>query len=54
MKNRKILLYILCFTFVFLITSCNFAVDNVDVADAKVLEYSFDETVGSLTKETVF
>ena len=53
MKNRKILLYILCFTFVFLITSCNFAVDNVEVADAKVLEYSFDETVGSLTKETV-
>ena len=53
--KKKILLYTLFFTLILLITtSCNEAtVQEVVEIETKVLEYSFDETEGSMTKETV-
>lgn len=51
MKNKKILLLIFVLFLTFIVSSCT--TDEVTVASSKVLEYSFDETEGSMTKETV-
>ena len=54
MKKSKILIYTLILICVLLITaSCKGEVSEIKEIETKVLEYSFDETIGSMTKETV-
>lgn len=51
MNFKKYILMILMIVLLFTLSSCND--EEVEVVSSKVLEYSFDETVGSMTKETV-
>ena len=51
MNLKKYLILILTIVLLFSLSSCED--EEVQVASSKVLEYSFDETVGSMTKETV-
>ena len=51
MNLKKYLILILMIVLLFSLSSCKD--EEVVVASSKVLEYSFDETVGSMTKETV-
>ena len=48
---KKVLIFITVFILLFTLASCKD--ENTIVMDSKVLEYSFDETDGSMTKETV-
>ena len=51
MKLKKIILGILTFVLLFTLAACQ--EEEAKVVETKVLEYTFDDTTGSMTKETV-
>ena len=51
MKKKKIILSILTLVLLFALGACK--KEEAKVVETKVLEYSFDDTTGSMTKETV-
>ena len=51
MKIRKIALLIIILVLTLVVSACQ--TEEAEQVDSKVLEYSFDDTVGSMTKETI-